>query len=397
MTSLIRLPSKAAFNTWLADVLTQAAVDGGCNPQVANDAANVTVPDLCAGGTATVTWTITDLCESPSFNAAFIVTPPEPVTFTEPQDITVNACDFADQAALNAAFNTWLADVLSQASVAGGCDPQVANDAASITVPDLCAGGTATVTWSVIDLCESPSFNAAFIVTPPEPVTFTEPQDITVNACDYADQAALNSAFNTWLADVLSQAAVAGGCDPQVANDAASITVPDLCAGGTATVTWSVTDLCESPTFNAAFIVTPPEPVTFTEPQDLTVNACDFADQAALNAAFNTWLADVLTQAAVAGGCDPQVANDAASITVPDLCAGGTATVTWTVTDRCESPSFNAAFIVTPPEPVTFTEPQDLTVNACDFADQAALQAAFITWLRRVPHQAALPGVVTLR
>ena len=67
------------------------------------------------------------------------------------------------------------------------------------------------------------------------------------------------------------------------------------------------------PTFDATFTLTPPAPVTFTEPSDRTVLACDYTNQAGVDAAFNTWLADVLAQAAVSGGCAPVVTNNSAT------------------------------------------------------------------------------------
>jgi hypothetical protein len=382
----------ARFNTWLSEVLTEASVAGGCDPQVSNNAATVTIPSLCSGGTVTVTWTVDDLCENPTFEASFTLTPPPAVTFTQPGNLTVDACDFADQAAVDARFNTWLSEVLTEASVAGGCDPQVSNNAATVTIPSLCSGGTVTVTWTVDDLCENPTFEASFTLTPPPAVTFTQPGNLTVDACDFADQAAVDARFNTWLSEVLTEASVAGGCDPQVSNNAATVTIPSLCSGGTVTVTWTVDDLCENPTFEASFTLTPPPAVTFTQPGNLTVDACDFADQAAVDARFNTWLSEVLTEASVAGGCDPQVSNNAATVTIPSLCSGGTVTVTWTVDDLCENPTFEASFTLTPPPAVTFTQPGNLTVDACDFADQAAVDARFNTWLSEVLTEASVAG-----
>ena len=74
---------------------------------------------LCAGGRVTVTFTATDKCETKTATATFTVTKPAPVVITAPTPATVDACTYADQAALNAAFQTWLAT----ASMSGGCAP----------------------------------------------------------------------------------------------------------------------------------------------------------------------------------------------------------------------------------------------------------------------------------
>ena len=382
----------ARFNLWLTQVLAQANVDGGCNPVVTNNSASVTIPSLCTGGDVTVTWTVNDLCQDPTFNAVFTLNEPEPVTFTEPDDLAVDACTFADQAAVDARFNLWLTQVLAQANVDGGCNPVVTNNSASVTIPSLCTGGDVTVTWTVNDLCQDPTFNAVFTLNEPEPVTFTEPDDLAVDACTFADQAAVDARFNLWLTQVLAQANVDGGCNPVVTNNSASVTIPSLCTGGDVTVTWTVNDLCQDPTFNAVFTLNEPEPVTFTEPDDLAVDACTFADQAAVDARFNLWLTQVLAQANVDGGCNPVVTNNSASVTIPSLCTGGDVTVTWTVNDLCQDPTFNAVFTLNEPEPVTFTEPDDLAVDACTFADQAAVDARFNLWLTQVLAQANVDG-----
>ncbi|MFC0776446.1 hypothetical protein, partial [Terrimonas alba] len=337
------------------------SVTGGCDPVLTNNATGAGT--LCTGGAVTVTFTATDLCEAPTATATFTVTPPTPVVITTPVATTVNACDYADQAALDAAFQAWLAT----ASVTGGCAPVLTNNATGAGT--LCTGGAVTVTFTATDLCEAPTATATFTVTPATPVVITTPVATTVNACDYADQAALDAAFQAWLAT----ASVTGGCAPVLTNNATG--AGTLCTGGAVTVTFTATDLCEAPTATATFTVTPPTPVVITTPVATTVNACDYADQAALDAAFQAWLAT----ASVTGGCDPVLTNNATG--AGTLCTGGAVTVTFTATDLCEAPTATATFTVTPPTPVVITTPVATTVNACDYADQAALDAAFQAWL----------------
>jgi hypothetical protein len=347
----------AAFQAWLAT----ASVTGGCAPVLTNNATGAGT--LCTGGAITVTFTATDLCQSPTATATFTVTPATPVVITTPVATTVNACDFADQAALDAAFQAWLAT----ASVTGGCAPVLTNNATGAGT--LCTGGAITVTFTATDLCQSPTATATFTVTPATPVVITTPVATTVNACDFADQAALDAAFQAWLAT----ASVTGGCAPVLTNNATG--AGTLCTGGAITVTFTATDLCQSPTATATFTVTPATPVVITTPVATTVNACDFANQAALDAAFQAWLAT----ASVTGGCAPVLTNNATG--AGTLCTGGAITVTFTATDLCQSPTATATFTVTPATPVVITTPVATTVNACDFADQAALDAAFQAWL----------------
>src|SRR5690606_32704452 len=241
----------------------------------------------------TVTFTSIDLCGTETATAIFTVTPPTDVVITPPVDETIDACDFATQAEVDAAFATWLATV----SVTGGCDPQIDNG--NPTAPSLCDGGSVTVTFTSTDLCGTETATAIFTVTPPTDVVITPPVDETVDACDFATQAEVDAAFATWLATV----SVTGGCDPQIDNG--NPTAPSLCDGGSVTVTFTSTDLCGTETATAIFTVTPPTDVVITPPVDETVDACDFATQAEVDAAFATWLATV----SVTGGCDPQIDN----------------------------------------------------------------------------------------
>ena len=347
----------AAFATWLAT----ATKGGGCAPVLTNSTA--AAPSLCTGGAVTVTFTATDKCETKTATATYTVTPPAPVTVTAPAPATVLACDFANQAALDAAFATWLAT----ATKGGGCAPVLTNSTAA--APSLCTGGAVTVTFTATDKCETKTATATYTVTPPAPVTVTAPAPATVLACDFANQAALDAAFATWLAT----ATKGGGCAPVLTNSTAA--APSLCTGGAVTVTFTATDKCETKTATATYTVTPPAPVTVTAPAPATVLACDFANQAALDAAFATWLAT----ATKGGGCAPVLTNSTAA--APSLCTGGAVTVTFTATDKCETKTATATYTVTPPAPVTVTAPAPATVLACDFANQAALDAAFATWL----------------
>ena len=313
-----------------------------------------------------MTFNVTDLCETGQDVATFSVTPPSDLVISTVADKTVNACDYADQDALDAAFATWLGNF----GVSGGCDPQ-GSDLSGYTAPDLCAGGSTEVTFNVTDLCESGQDVATFTVTPPSDLVISTVADKTVNACDYADQDALDAAFATWLGNF----GVSGGCDPQ-GSDLSGYSAPDLCAGGSTEVTFNVTDLCESGQDVATFTVTPPSDLVISTVADKTVNACDYADQDALDAAFATWIGNF----GVSGGCDPQ-GSDLSGYTAPDLCAGGSTEVTFNVTDLCESGQDVATFTVTPPSDLVISTVADKTVNACDYADQDALDAAFATWI----------------
>ncbi|WP_276505061.1 hypothetical protein, partial [Terrimonas pollutisoli] len=276
-------PGMSTYN-W--SISGNGTISGATNGQTVS----VLADNICGSYTLTVTITDANGCTS-TCSQTFDITAP-PVVLTAPADFIAPSCQ--TQAQIDAAYATWLAGVTSS----GGCTLNVTNNS---TGAPLACGGTATVIWTATSPCEPDvTAQATFTVTAPTPVVITAPADTTVNACDYADQAALNAAIVAWA----GRSSVSGGCDPQLSNDAGAASVQ--CTGGSVTVTWTATDLCQSPTLTRTFTVTAPAPVVITTPVATTVNTCDFATQAELDAAFQAWLAT----ASVTGGCAPVLTNN---------------------------------------------------------------------------------------
>ena len=356
--------NQAALDTAFANWIAGFSVSGGCNPQ-ATDISGLTAPVLCIGGATAVTYNVTDLCESGQDIATFTVTPASALVISDVANETIVAGTYTTQNDLDTAFATWLTNF----TVSGGCNPQ-AQFAASYTAPALC-GGSVSIEFNVTDLCESGQDIATFTVEGANPLIISDVQSITVNACDYTDQAALDTAFANWIAGF----SVSGGVTP-TGQFAASYSAPTLCTGGTTAVTYDVTDTCGSGQDTASFTVTPPTALVISDVQSITVNACDYTDQAALDTAFANWIAGF----SVSGGCNPQ-ATDISGLTAPVLCNGGATAVTYNVTDLCESGQDIATFTVTPASALVISDVQSITVNACDYANQAALDTAFANWI----------------
>ena len=313
----------------------------------------------------TRTYTITDTCNNFQTVTQTFNISPIALVISDVQSITVNACDYADQAALDTAFANWIAGF----SVSGGCNPQ-ATDISGLTAPVLCIGGATAVTYNVTDLCESGQDIATFTVTPASALVISDVANETIVAGTYTTQNDLDTAFATWLTNFT----VSGGCNPQ-AQFAASYTAPALC-GGSVSIEFNVTDLCESGQDIATFTVEGANPLIISDVQSITVNACDYTDQAALDTAFANWIAGF----SVSGGVTP-TGQFAASYSAPTLCTGGTTAVTYDVTDTCGSGQDTASFTVTPPTALVISDVQSITVNACDYTDQAALDTAFANWI----------------
>ncbi|HOP13079.1 MAG TPA: hypothetical protein PLH09_03820, partial [Lentimicrobium sp.] len=268
-------------------------------------------------GTTTVTYTYSDLCESGSVQATFTIDAPTALTVNTPTTFTASACNYADQDAVDAAFTTWL----SGFGVSGGCAPS--GSYGTPVAPVLCTGGTTTVTYTYSDLCESGSVQATFTINAPTAIVISEPDDYSADATGFADQAAINAAFATWLEGF----GVTGGCNPQGSYGTPS--APTLC-GGFTEVTYNVSDLCQTGTATATFTIVSPNPLVINEPNNYSGSSCTFANQAELNAAFAAWLNGF----SVSGGFNP-VGAIVGSPVAPALCQGGTTTVTYNVTDEC--------------------------------------------------------------
>ena len=349
--------ANAAFAAWLA----QFTVSGGCAPQ--GSYGQPTAPAFC-GGTATVTYTVTDRCyQTSTVTRTFTITAPALVVVGQPANSTTSACLYADQAAANAAFATWLAGF----TVSGGCAPQ--GSFGTPVAPSFC-GGTTSVTYTVTDRCyQTTTVTRTFAITAPAAVVVGQPANSSTSACLYADQAAANTAFAAWLA----QFTVSGGCAPQ--GSFGTPVAPAFC-GGTTSVTYTVTDRCyQTTTVTRTFAITAPATVVVGQPANSSTSACLYADQAAANAAFATWLA----QFTASGGCAAQ--GSYGTPVAPSYC-GGTTSVTYTVTDRCyQTTTVTRTFAITAPPVVNVGQPANSSTLACVYIDQAAANAAFAAWL----------------
>src|SRR5690625_7841152 len=90
---------------------------GGCAVQISDNNGEIEIPTLCEGGSATVTWTITDLCDTITVSADFHLTAPDAIEITFPSDYTAAAIDFENQEVIYTAFAFWFEGF----GVAGGC------------------------------------------------------------------------------------------------------------------------------------------------------------------------------------------------------------------------------------------------------------------------------------
>ncbi|TGV01141.1 gliding motility-associated C-terminal domain-containing protein [Flavivirga rizhaonensis] len=387
----------AAWVTAQTAVIT-GSLSGG-SPAVSNDFTNQSI-DLCTGGSLTVTWTIDDICETITPTATYSLTTPTVVTYTNPADNNVQSCDFADQTEVNTAFDNWVIAQSAAITISNGCSPVLSNNSASVSAPLLCDGGTTTVTWTITDLCQTINITADFNLTAPTVISLTNPADNNVQSCDFVDQNEVNTAFDNWVIAQSAAIAPVNGCTPVLSNNSNLVTAPVLCDGGTTTVTWTITDLCQTINITADFNLTVPTAISFTNPADSNVQSCDFDDQNEVNTAFDNWVIAQSAAISPTNGCTPVLSNNSNLVSAPLLCDGGTATVTWTITDLCQTiNTITADFNLTAPTDISFTNPANDSSIAAEFDDpdstvaQANLDADIAAWV--AAQTAIIDGSIT--
>src|SRR5690606_17029534 len=236
----------------------------------------------------TRTFTITDNCDDTSTAIQIInITAPEALVATAPADVNLPACATADE--IQTAYNNWMAGF----TVSGGCNP-TDNIGDFPALIDLTCGGTINFTLNAQnapDACtDSASASSSFNVATAAAITYNNPQDANLEACNFADQNALDAAFTDWVSAQSAAIAAAGGCDPQLTNDSASVSIPQLCDGGSATVTWTITDICGTINdITADFNLAAPAQVACNNTAHNYMHANNSYDENCVDTAFTDW------------------------------------------------------------------------------------------------------------
>ncbi|MEZ5043925.1 MAG: hypothetical protein R2828_28780 [Saprospiraceae bacterium] len=215
-----------------------------------------------------------------------------------PNDLSLSDCPSetlegcSTQAEIDIAFAAWIADI--QAITIGGraglntliapTQCQGTDKVVKVMIPTLkyepelntliaptqCQGTDKVVKVMIMDLCESVSCEAKFILeAPPSAPTLDAcPSDPNLDGCT-AD-AAIATAWDTWIT-ALENMSAAGGCSPAVSYDPPldQLVQPAECGEGQQQVSVKVTltDLCGSTSCTATFTVG-------AYPGDLALDAC---------------------------------------------------------------------------------------------------------------------------
>ncbi len=174
------------------------------------------------------------------------------------------------------------------------------------------------------------------------------PSDVNEGSCQ--TQMAINTKFNTWLDGFSASGGDAdasvewfvdgesrGSTKPTVAD------APSAC-GGDVTVKYTITDGCNMPfTCEKTFTVAAADAVDVAGPADNETEACAYADDAALQAAYSAWLLEFTT---LENGCG----DDGAFTTTPpmaaslSICSDVDITLTYSADDGCTKDTVSASF-----------------------------------------------------
>ena len=253
-----------------------------------------------------------------------------------------------------------------------GYGPLLQGPSADNTIDIIAANGAGTYTV-VVDALAFPGCSRIdrvdVNVVTCDPVNVTGPTDANVSQCDYENQAAVDAAFAAWLA----QFQIANdGCEGNAEFSGDPRVAPSLCTGGAVNVTYSIADACTSDTATATFTLPKGDAVDVTGPADANVSQCDYANQAAVDAAFAAWLAQFQT---VNDGCNGQGGLQG-QYSPPSLCEGGSVTASYRIADNCTSDTATATFTLTEAQELTVTCPPDVILTCSDDP-----QAAFTAWI----------------
>ena len=295
-----------------------------------------TLVDNGCAKTYTLTWEVMDFCNrSFSYQQVINVQPPPIATFIDPPVYSPISCDVADDFDAPNLFYT----NSSSCEIMGEIVPRV------VRAYTAC-GGNIEVTWSGQDDCGRPlNYSQIIVVNPapaPEFTTLPLPDDITVD-CQDITSFAISLEYSNGLS---------GNCDrsgivaPVISNQ------PGLC-GGTATLTWRVTDNCGFTLTHTQNITVEPTPQAefINTPDPSSTIACDEIPPSPPTLSYtNNQM----------GSCAIDGAVSAIQTGMPNIC-GGAIQYTWQYTDVCNRPIvFNQTITVEPaPDPDFVDVPDD--------------------------------------
>jgi hypothetical protein len=226
---------------------------------------------------------------------------------------------------VDTAFAAWLAQFQT---INDGCSAVAQFSGDPRVAPLLCTGGVVNVTYSIADNCSQDSVTASFTLNGEADVDVSGPGNVSVSQCDYANQAAVDTAFAAWLAQFQT---INDGCSAVAQFSGDPRVAPSLCDGGVVNVTYSISDNCSQDSVSASFTLNEAQELTVTCPPNVLLTCRDDAQAAWING-FS-----------FAGGCNP-IGTDLSTYELPK--PGQSVTINYSVQDNCDFESCTSTFEV---------------------------------------------------
>ncbi|WP_162431142.1 hypothetical protein, partial [Christiangramia aestuarii] len=108
----------------------------------------------------------------------------------------------------------------------------------------ICTSGSISLTYGADDGCTSDQVNATFSWTQGDAVDVAGPADVSQEACFYADDATLQSAYSAWLAEFVT---LEKGCGEEGSFTSTPPAADmSICTSGSISLTYGADDGCTS-------------------------------------------------------------------------------------------------------------------------------------------------------
>ena len=365
---------------------------------------------VCAGGTITATYTVTDYCEKTD---QCIKT----ITIDYPHDLTIDACPgdpeldgCSTDVEIEAAWEAWMAGLMAMEGDATCMPGDVVFDPplAEMDMPLQCVttDQVVSVTATVANLCDQASVTCTFTVA-------AYVDDLAIDACSgdpnldgCSTDAEILTAWNTWIVGLLAIEGH-GTCPPGAVIfdpplDDLEMPLQCLTTEQIVSVTATVANHCDDASVTCSFTV-----AAYVD--DLTIDACPgdpeldgCSTDVEIETAWNEWIAGLLAIEGH-GTCPPgEVIFDPPleELVKPSQCSATdqVVSVTATVANHCDDASVTCTFTVKAyVDDLTIDEcPGDPNLAGC--STDAEILAAWNTWIAGLlaieGHGTCTPGEV---
>jgi hypothetical protein len=236
--------------------------------------------------------------------------------------VSETECPYADQAALTAAYDSWLSGFTV---VNDGCSATGSFDVDPPASLDFCDvntnGVNISATWSANDGCTSDECTSTFMVIGSPDLSVNCPVDPGLDACSTEQE--ILDAYNTWVAGFI----VNDGCADETSNIDDIPELPAYVCGAAINLsfTLSATDECNANAVecSSTFTVAENQLPEIVCPPDITIECSESTDPSNTGTATGT------------DDCIVPIPTFVDDITLNGCPEGGVITRTWTVTDEC--------------------------------------------------------------